>query len=309
MQTPNPSRSLTEAGVDYSIAAVLPLFLGLVAGVLMQLLLGETYSETVAYRYLSFLLPQACMAFAAALFFGRKGLPVRKVYAPCKLRYYLLALCLAFGLLFFLSGLNDYFIEFLRLLGYTPQAEQEGYLEPITSDMVSGFLLIPTLLIIAVLPAIFEETTFRGIQLGAMREAEWGTAPAVLLTGALFSLFHGNPEQTLYQFVCGACFALLAVRSGSLYPSMLAHFLNNGVILVLAAFFGVEWSLSQTAAIVLTVLGGVAFAGALAWLLLDRTGKRRGGVKEGKKYFPAALIGIGCCAFEWIYLLIVGCLA
>lgn len=300
---------LIEAGIDYSLAALLPLLLSLLAVSLLQAALGEGYLETLAYRYVSFLLPQICLAAAAAVFFGRRSLPIKKVYAPCKWYYYPVAVCLAFGLLFFLSGLNDYFIDLLRLIGYTPQAEQEGYLAPVTADMVSGFYLIPTLLIIAVLPAVFEETTFRGIQLGAMKAAGWGTLPAVLITGALFSLFHGNPEQTVYQFVCGACFALLVVRSGSLYPSMLAHFLNNGVILVLAAFLGVEWSLPQTASVVLTALGAAAFVASLVFLLCDRTNRMRGKPQGGRKYFLAAGVGILACALEWALVLVMGCLA
>ncbi len=307
MQTQQKLRApLPEAGLNYSLAAVLPLFLAVVFLPVLQLAMGEGYTDTVLYRFLSFLLPQVGLGVCALIFFRRKSLSPRKVYTPCKWYYYLIAVLLAFGLLFALNTLNDLFIALLKCVGYTPQSEQEGYIAPVTSDMVSGFMLIPSILIIAVLPAFFEETTFRGIQLGAMRESGWGTASAVLIVGALFSLYHGNPEQTIYQFVCGTMFALLAVRSGSLYPSMLAHFLNNAVILVMAAVMGVDWSIPKGASVALTVCGAVALVGAAMFLFFDGHGAQKGPLSGGKGYFLTAAVGIAACAIEWIVLLVTG---
>ncbi len=77
---------------------------------------------------------------------------------------------------------------------------------------------------------VMEEIFFRGFIFGGLR-GRWGTVPAALAAGFLFGLAHlGNPG-TIYVLVpiglVGAMFALGYAYSGSLLPSMMAHFLFN----------------------------------------------------------------------------------
>ena len=92
--------------------------------------------------------------------------------------------------------------------------------------------------------------------------------------GFCFALFHGSPEQTVYQFIVGCAFAFLAIKSGSILPSILMHFVNNGLLVIFAAcnLFDAEGNLiiSQTANIVLIVLAVVALIGGLVWLFIDK---------------------------------------
>lgn len=298
---------LREAGVNFSVAALLPVVLSFVVVLIFQAAMGAEYSSGIVYRYLSFLLPQVAFAGAAILFFRRTRYSPAKIYRCCKWYDFLFAVILSAGLFFTFNQLNEYFIRFLELLGYTRQAAQPGYHTSVTADMVTGFMLLPTLLIVAVLPALFEETIFRGIQLTAMRESGWGTVSVVLLSGALFSLFHGNPEQTLYQFACGAVYALLAVRSGSVIPTMVSHFLNNAVILIIAACCGVEWEIPQEALLWLSVGFGILLAATVVYLaVFDRRNRSKGPMSGKGGYFLAAAAGIAVCAVEWIAMLVQG---
>lgn len=300
-----PKRNvLFEAGLTFTIAAFLSL---LVPGVVLMICTAAAGSDATGedwYKYLNFLLPQVCFAAAALLFFKRSGVSPRKVYAPCKWRYFTVALLLEFGLLFSLSELNGLFSEGLKRIGYQSMFADDDVL-----PSLGGWNLLPALLTIAVLPALFEETVFRGILAGSGREGGWGTLPAVLITGALFSLFHGNPEQTVYQFVCGACYALLFLRSGSVFPTMLAHFLNNAVILILSScgVGNLFQSLPLWGYILTVVLSGVCFLLAMGFLAVFERKKRvKGGAPQAGKFFIAASVGIGICAFEWIASLIMG---
>ena len=295
-------RALSEAGIAYSVSAVAPVFLSLIVGVIAAFAAGETYADADWFRFLSYLLPQICFAAAALFYFRRSKAPVRETYRGCKWYYFLIAIALQFGLMFSLSELNGYFIDFLELFGY----QDAGVALP----SLAGWNLLPALLIIAVLPAVFEETLFRGILVGNMSASEWGTAPTVLLSGALFALFHGNPAQTIYQFICGMCFALVALRAGSILPTMAAHFLNNAVILVLTAT-GYEteggWTMPFGWNVGLCVASAVCLAAALVWLVfLDKKGSRKGGVKNGKTFFFAAATGVAVCAVQWIVVLVTG---
>ena len=292
---PPPDR-LKESGITFSLAALLPVLFSLVLS-LFAAAAGEGYEQTVWYRYLTYLVPQLCFALAAAVYFRRARHPFPAMYRGAKWYYYLIAVLMQFGLLFSLGELNTLFLSWLETLGYTSSA---GSLPPL-----EGGWLVLTLFVVALLPAVFEETLFRGILARNMHDAGWGTAVTVLLSGALFSLFHGRPEQTIYQFLCGCCFALIAVRSGSVLPTVLSHFLNNALILVLSAF-GLD-AFTGTPRLVLTVLSALCLAGTLIFLIFfDRKRGRKGGAPRAGVFFLAAAVGIVICAVQWVSMLLLG---
>lgn len=292
------SRRLAGTGLSYTGAAVLPVLLSFLLSLVVAAAGGSTDADWV--KYCSYLIPQLSFAAVCILFFVKTGTPVKPMYSRCEIKYFILALLMQFGLLFSLSELNVCFVNFLESFGYKSALSD-------TLPDLTGWRAIPAIVVIALLPALFEELLFRGILLRGMKESGWGTAASVLICGALFSLFHGNPEQTLYQFVCGMCFALLSLRAGSVLPTVLSHFLNNAVILILTSLFGADFSPTGNAAVVLTVLSALSFAAALVWLLVfDRKKNTKGGVRDGKTFFSAAAVGIIVCLLEWIYVLASG---
>lgn len=297
LQSLSGGKLLFETGVTYSVASALPIVVSLVVLIFAQLIAGEAYADTQGYKYCTYLMPQLCFAAAAFVYFKRTRLPVRTVCTGCKWYYFLLAVLLQFGLLS-LSELNGLFLKGLSYLGY----EQA----PSTLPDVTGWNLIPAFLVIAIFPAVFEEVIFRGILSKNMKAAGWGTAATVLVAGAMFSLFHTNPAQTIYQFICGMCFTLVALRSGSVFPSMLSHFLNNAVVLCLISA-GIE-DYPSAVKIPLYSVAGIVLAGVLVYLIFfDRKNGQKGGVKEGKKFFLGALAGIVLCAVMWISVFVSGC--
>lgn len=294
----NGRELLREAGVSYSLAAGVTVVLSFILSLILLMIgVGQEAEGQDWYIYLGFLLPQVSLLAAALFFFCRTHTSVKKFYRGCQWYYFAVALILQFGLLFSLNFLNDYFVKFLELFGYD--------FRDVSVPSLDGWKLLPVILVIALLPAFFEETIFRGVVFGSMQKGGWGTLSAVLISGALFSLFHGNPEQTIYQFLCGAAFALLAQRAGSILPGMLAHFVNNALILILKAC-GIDLSALPFAGMVtIYVLSAVCLVGSAVWLILQKKNVR-GGVKMGKMFFLAAAAGIAICAVEWIAALVRG---
>lgn len=88
--------------------------------------------------------------------------------------------------------------------------------------------------IISILPAICEELIFRGLVLRSLLVR--GEMFAVLISSAAFSLFHGNPDQTLYQFALGFIMAYAVIRSGSIISAMVIHFASNLAVVLLEMF-------------------------------------------------------------------------
>lgn len=291
---------LREAGVAYSVAAALPVLLSFFLSLILSFVLGEAAGEQTPdwELYLLYLLPQLAFLGTAALWFFRSKQSVKQVFCGCKWQYFPIAVALEFGLLFSLSSANGIFIAALEKLGYVSS-------ETPVPD-ISGWNVLPALLVIALLPAFCEELLFRGILSRSMHESGWGLLPTCLIAGAMFSLFHGSPEQTVYQFLCGACFTLVAVRAGSVLPTMVAHFLNNAVIIILDAAGATE-SMPDIASLILFFVSFVCLMGSLVYLLaLDKRNGQGSGVKEGKIFFLASAVGLLLCAFEWGYALLSG---
>ncbi|MFA6947915.1 MAG: type II CAAX endopeptidase family protein [Eubacteriales bacterium] len=90
-----------------------------------------------------------------------------------------------------------------------------------------------TVIIMAVLPAICEETLHRGFILssfkGSMRRADgsYRVAATVICMGAIFGLFHLDPYRFLPTAILGGAFAYIALKTDSMLLTMIFHFLNN----------------------------------------------------------------------------------
>lgn len=251
---------------------------------------AEELAQTEVYKYCTYLLYQLVYigmicAFMKIYKTSPKGFGWRKT-SP---KYLLLALPLAFGLLFSLNWVNDLFVRLLSLLGY----------EAAASDLpsVAGGGFIGVLVVVALLPAILEETLLRGVVLDGIKDV--GTVAACLLGGLIFSLFHQNPPQTVYQFICGAVFTLFAIRADSLIPAVIVHFLNNAII-VFDYKFGFLANLSTAGVIAVYVVSAVCLVAVLVYLIFfDKRTNRK---KEGaiKPFIYPALPGIILCALMWI---------
>ncbi len=94
-------------------------------------------------------------------------------------------------------------------------------------DIMNSLPFLLSVFAMAVMPAICEEIIFRGVLLSNYKSA--GIAKAAVISGFMFGLIHGNLYQMLYAIAAGVFFAELVAYTNSIFASMLAHFLFNGV--------------------------------------------------------------------------------
>ena len=95
------------------------------------------------------------------------------------------------------------------------------------------------LLTFAVAPAFCEEIAFRGFVLSGFGR-RGRVLLAVGLSSVAFGIMHMVPEQVFNASIMGLVLGTLAVRSNSLIPCVLFHFLNNSLG-VLHGRFGAAW--------------------------------------------------------------------
>jgi membrane protease YdiL (CAAX protease family) len=96
---------------------------------------------------------------------------------------------------------------------------------------VKGLLL--NLFVVAFMAAVSEEIFFRGIVQNVLGECFKNVHIAVWTGAILFSAFHMQFFGFFPRMIMGAFLGYLYLWSGSLWPSMLAHFVNNGIATLL----------------------------------------------------------------------------
>jgi len=104
-----------------------------------------------------------------------------------------------------------------------PWMETDNYESIVTSQF--GLIMV-----MCVSPAILEEIAFRGyIQSYFARDfSPW---KAIAISSVLFSVMHFNFLSAPYLFLAGALMGWARYKTGSLYPSILIHFLHNLVVI------------------------------------------------------------------------------
>jgi membrane protease YdiL (CAAX protease family) len=95
-------------------------------------------------------------------------------------------------------------------------------------------LFVASLVVMALLAPLVEEMVFRGLLYGWVA-GRWGTTIAWFVSSILFAAAHVEPAHALLVLPLGLWFGWLRQRTDSLWPSLVAHIVNNGLAVVAAA--------------------------------------------------------------------------
>ncbi len=121
-------------------------------------------------------------------------------------------------------------------------------------DSPQGFAT--SVLVVAVGAGVCEEAMFRGAIQGVLeRKGKWF---GILVTAALFGMLHTALGIAIPAALMGIFYGWLVIRTGSIIPAMLAHFINNTAALSFVYFFEAKdpsWLIPS-----LFIVGGIALA-------------------------------------------------
>ena len=133
---------------------------------------------------------------------------------------------------------------------------------------MTGGPLWSSFLLTAVFAPIFEEWLCRGMVLRGLltkMKPVW----AIVVSALFFALIHLNPWQALNAFIIGVVMGYVYYKTGSLWLTMLIHFVNNGTAVILSQIPSLQevdfWMdmMPRTTYAVLYVLGLVLLAACL----------------------------------------------
>lgn len=283
-----------KAAGAFTISMLAVIVAYLIAGIIIYLIQDKIDLQTnPVYIFCSFFIISLALAVGSFITYKRQKLLLADVTEiKFSKNYIIVIVCIAIGALFGLSSLNDYFVMFLEKFGYVA--------DNVNLPPKSFWSVVFSIIFIAFIPAVVEEFLFRGLMLKGAES--FGKIQAVLVTAAAFSLYHMSPAQTIYQFVIGVIYAIVALTSKSIIPTMILHFLNNFLIIIWHYLLP-DLIIEGTLKIILCVIGVLL---VIVGVLLSVKGfdfkKEKSQYKKIEiiDYLVAILPGFAICLVMWI---------
>ena len=143
-------------------------------------------------------------------------------------------------------------------------------------ELVGGIILL------AIVPAVLEETLYRGMIARAFARKSY--VFAIFMGGFLFAIMHGNPIQLVHQFFLGCVCCIVYFASGSIYASMIVHFTNN-LIAVVGSYIAYvhPFEIPDLGFILMAVIGIILLIVALYFFI--KLCNKKASIKRGIKAF------------------------
>lgn len=106
------------------------------------------------------------------------------------------------------------------------------WLEEIMTGLTGGNLVL-SFISVSIFAPVFEEWLCRGVVLRGLL-THTRPASAIIASAVFFAVLHMNPWQAIPAFLLGLVFGYVYYKTGSLKLTMLMHFTNNTMALVLS---------------------------------------------------------------------------
>lgn len=283
MNTKNNNKTLYDgkiSGIAYSALILLFVFLSLLIGFILNLF---NLTSGVLYNAITAIVPIIALSLVIIGISKYTKTPIKETVSLKKFSpvYLIPTLMIAVGMLLGAGFLNGLFSKLLQDLGVKlPESS-------LTISSTGEFILFTIL--VGVLPAVFEESFFRGLMLNGLKNVK--TILSLFIIGLCFSVYHASLTQLIYQFIYGAVLGYLAIKSLSTIPAIIAHFINNVTVLVLTYFFNITETIMEP---YLIVIGALLLVGGIVFLALYKKDKSEKIVVKGQatKVFLFASAGL-----------------
>lgn len=186
----------------------------------------EGFSQSPAYLIIGTLIAQGCFAVLYFMFNKKKKIDFLSASKlNFKINKFNVILCVLISVVCVLGLFN--FISIFDIV-----FEKIGFTYYGTNLPINNFgWFLLNVLLLGILPAIFEELIFRGVIFNGLRKK--GFWFACLISSALFACVHLSVWQSVYPFIMGVILCLVAEKTGSTVYSMIVHFSNNFIVLLI----------------------------------------------------------------------------
>ena len=131
-------------------------------------------------------------------------------------------------------------------------------------EFTSPIYLVFVFIMMAVLPALGEELTFRGVFFNLFKRSSQSVWVGIVLSAFIFALIHFQLHNFLAIFFMGALLAYVYYLSGNLWVSIAAHLFNNGMIVILTyaskiGYLDYDFTNTDDIPLIFSIFGSVIF--------------------------------------------------
>lgn len=227
--------SVKESALNYIFSIATMLVLSFVIFYLVGEIVsatGKTYEDVVQFEWLNYLnsflsgLSFFIVFFMFNLIKKKNFVKASRLQFKFNYKVFLLVLLVAIISVFACVNMTSFFNYLFSILTSKSVSTSLG----VTINSFWEFCLI--LFIYALMPAVGEELVFRGIIYNGLRE-KFSAKTAILISSLLFALIHFSIFKTFYQFILGLILGIIVYFTGSIIYSMIFHFVNNFVVLLI----------------------------------------------------------------------------
>lgn len=164
-------------------------------------------------------LPMYLIGMPLLILLVKKQVPAERVERhDMKAGQFVIAAIICFGLVYFCNIIGNIFTVIIGML-------KGGAVQNVIADVAASVNIFFVLIYMVLIAPFMEEYVFR--KLIVDRTVRYGQGAAVLLSGLMFGLFHGNLNQFVYAFTLGAFLAFLYVKTGKLKITIALHMMIN----------------------------------------------------------------------------------
>lgn len=189
--------------------------------------LGEVLYDNI---YTIIIINEVLVASFVLIYCFARKIDIRETFRIKKLRLApaLFITLLSVPLFLAATMLNNFVVYGLQFIADLPP-------QSLPVPKTPGELAV-AVLITGVMPGVCEELMHRGFLLTAYERR--GSYRAVVIVAILFGLFHFDIMNLLGPIFLGAVFGYYVIRTDSIFAGILAHFLNNAIVVVIQYLWG-----------------------------------------------------------------------
>lgn len=188
-------------------------------------------------------------------FLGLQPAPVKPMYILA-----IVGILVAFPFVFWLGELNQ-LIPMPRWMGELEKEATQQMQEFLKAENSMDVLI--NVVIIALLPAICEEVCFRGALQRILIQLTRSPWAGIVFTSIFFSALHLQFQGFLPRMFLGVILGAVYWYSGSLWTSILAHFVNNAIQVIVVSYAPEYVEKNPPVSIYLALLSGLMIIGIL----------------------------------------------
>ena len=203
-----------RAAFGIVVVSILSAFLA--GGIVLGIGLSNPDSPQKFYTFISFIIGQGFMLVPLIWFLTSRKEPLFKRLRLNPISSFTAFMAVLFSIQIFIPA-PEYIVDL------------NGLLEP---DTMVGFILL--FVAVSIIAPLGEELLFRGF-LQQFLEKHWkDVTRAILVTALVFATIHMNPYWFIQIYILGIMLGFLSWKTGSVFPPLILHGLNNSFAMIVS---------------------------------------------------------------------------